>query len=214
MWTIREHYLWLFGVPMDMAVVEDKAEEDGEDKVEDGSADEDDELSSLSSMTKRTALKTRMVARRMRPLTVSEMDQCMHHHLDGANVHSPATPDTRYLLEEMLYGLTTTVLLGRLLGRLAILHESGMRILLTRIAAARGTWTDGGRWRTWELLDPSCLGAFESTPGPWTLRTPDYRLFSTTCRQRPTKRLAHLQDQLSREIKKSLHKLISNTPTV
>ena len=102
------------------------------------------------------------------------MDQYMHHHLDGAGVHDPATPDTRYVLEDVPYGLATTVLLGRLMGRLAILHESGMRILLARIAAARGTWTGGGRWRTRDPLDPSHLGAFESTPGPRTLRTPDY----------------------------------------
>ncbi len=70
---------------------------------------------------------------------VSEMDQYMHHHLDGANVHGPALP----------------VLLMRLVGRLAILHESGMHILLVRIVATRGT-------------------SFESTPGPRTLCTPDY----------------------------------------
>ena len=172
--TIREHYSWLFGVPMDTTVVKDKAEEDGEDGVGDGSADDNDESSSLSLMTKRTALKTRMAARRTRPLTVSEMDQYMHHHLDGADVHGPATPNTQHVLEDVPYGLATRLLLGRLLGRLAILHESGMRILSTRIAAARGTWTGGGRWRTRDPSDPSLLGAFEPTPGPWTLHTPDY----------------------------------------
>ena len=68
--TIREHYSWLFGVPMETPIVEDKAEKDGEDDVGDGSADDDDESSSLSLMTKRTALKTRMAARRTWPLTV------------------------------------------------------------------------------------------------------------------------------------------------
>ena len=165
---------------MDSPIIEDKAEKDGEDNVGDGSLDNNDE-SYLSLMTKRTALKTRMAARRTRPLMVSEMDQYMHHHLDGANVHGPATPDTRYVLEDVPYRLATMVLVGRLLGRLAILHKSRMRILSTRIAAAHGTWTGGGRWRTRDPLDPSCLGAFESTPGPRTLRTPDNRLFSTTC---------------------------------
>ena len=179
--AIRKHYSWLFGVDMDTTVTKEEAEEDGEDSVRDSSADDDDELSSLFSMTKRTALKTRMAARRTRPLMVSEMDQYMHHHLDGANVHGPATPDTRYVLEDVPYRLATMVLVGRLLGRLAILHKSRMRILSTRIAAAHGTWTGGGRWRTRDPLDPSCLGAFESTPGPRTLRTPDNRLFSTTC---------------------------------
>ena len=34
--TIREHYSWSFGIPMDTPVVEDKADEDEEDNVGDG----------------------------------------------------------------------------------------------------------------------------------------------------------------------------------
>ena len=126
--TIREHYSWSFGIPMDTPVVEDEADEDEEDDVGDGSADGDESFSS-SLTTKRTAPKTRTATRGTRPLTVSEMNQYMHHHLDGVDVHGPATPDTRYVLEDVPYGLATTVLLGRMVGRPAILHESGMRIL-------------------------------------------------------------------------------------
>ena len=126
--TIREHYSWSFGIPMDTPVVEDEADEDEEDDVGDGSAD-GDESSSSSLTTKSTAPKTRTATRGTWPLTVSEMNQCMHHHLDGVVVHGLATPDTRYVLEDVPYGLATTVLLGRMVGRPAILHESGMRIL-------------------------------------------------------------------------------------
>ncbi len=76
--TIPEHYSWLFGVPMDMPVVEEEAEED----------EEDDVGSSLSSRMKRTALKTRLGAQRTRPLPLSEMDQYMHMAAAAARVTS------------------------------------------------------------------------------------------------------------------------------
>jgi len=110
---------------MDTPVIED---EDEEDDVGDGSAD-GDASSSSSLTTKRTATKTRTATRGTRPLTVSEMNQYMHHHLDNQDVHGPATADTRYVFEDVPYGLATTVLLGRLVGRPAILHENGMHIL-------------------------------------------------------------------------------------
>ena len=91
--TIRKHYSLSFGIPMDTTVVKDEAEEDGEDDVGDGSTDNNDVSFLLSLMTKRTALKTRMAAQRTRPLTVSKMDQYMHHHLDSTDVLGPATPN-------------------------------------------------------------------------------------------------------------------------
>ena len=66
--TICTHYFWSFGVPMDTSIIKDESEEDREENIGDGSTDDDDELSLLSLMVKRTALKTRMVAWRMRPL--------------------------------------------------------------------------------------------------------------------------------------------------
>ena len=39
------------------------------------------------------------------------------------------TPNTRYVIEDVPYGLVTTVLLGRLVGKIALLHESGIHIL-------------------------------------------------------------------------------------
>ena len=62
-----------------------------------------------------------------RPTTVSEMNQMMHHL--GRDVLGPSSLDTRYVLEDVPYGLVLTVLLGRLVGKPATLHESGICIL-------------------------------------------------------------------------------------
>ena len=48
---------------------------------------------------------------------------------DSAAVHGTTTPNTQYVLKDVPYSLPTTVLLRRLVGGPAILHESGMRIL-------------------------------------------------------------------------------------
>jgi len=63
-----------------------------------------------------------------RSLTISEMNQQMHYYL-GNDVLGPTSPDSRYVLEDVPYGLVLTVILGRLVGRPAILHESGINIL-------------------------------------------------------------------------------------
>ena len=63
-----------------------------------------------------------------RPLTVSEMNQQMHYY-NGNDVLGPSVPDSRYVLEDVPYGLVLTVILGRLLNRPAVLHESGIMIL-------------------------------------------------------------------------------------
>jgi len=64
----------------------------------------------------------------MRPLTVSEMNQQMHHHVHN-DVLGPSSPDSRYVLEDVPYGLVLTVIFGRLVNRPATLHESGIRII-------------------------------------------------------------------------------------
>lgn len=63
-----------------------------------------------------------------RPLTVSEMNQQMHYYA-GTDVLGPSFPDSRYVLEDVPYGLVLTVILGRLLNKPAVLHESGIMIL-------------------------------------------------------------------------------------
>lgn len=56
--------------------------------------------------------------------TVSEMNQEMHRQ--GRGGLGPATLDTRYVLEDVPFGLVPTALLGRLSGRPATLHEAGI----------------------------------------------------------------------------------------
>ncbi|KAL3809326.1 hypothetical protein ACHAXA_008725 [Cyclostephanos tholiformis] len=117
--TIHEHFSWSFGVPMETPVIE----------ASDKEGDDVDLSQSLMLKSKTASMRrTKTSTTRMRSLTVSEMNQMMHHHLNN-DVLGPVTPDTRYVLEDVPYGLVPTVLLGRLVGRPAILHESGIRIL-------------------------------------------------------------------------------------
>ncbi|MCC2690874.1 MAG: octopine/nopaline dehydrogenase [Rhizobiaceae bacterium] len=58
--------------------------------------------------------------------TISQMNQEMHAQGNGGT--GPATADSRYVLEDVPFGLVMTAKLGRLAGRPAELHESGIRI--------------------------------------------------------------------------------------
>ena len=64
----------------------------------------------------------------MRPLTVSEMNQQMHYYKKN-DVLGPTDPESRYVMEDVPFGLVLTVILGRLLNCPASLHESGIHIL-------------------------------------------------------------------------------------
>lgn len=57
---------------------------------------------------------------------VSEMNQEMHRQ--GRGGFGPKTVNSRYILEDVPFGLLPTVLLGRLTGSPATLHESGIAI--------------------------------------------------------------------------------------
>jgi opine dehydrogenase len=59
--------------------------------------------------------------------TVSEMNQAMH--ADGRGGHGPATLDTRYVHEDVPFGLLSSALIGRICGHPMILHEAGIDIL-------------------------------------------------------------------------------------
>ncbi|KAL3766652.1 hypothetical protein ACHAWU_003408 [Discostella pseudostelligera] len=96
--TIHEHFSWSFHVPME-------------------TLDEDASSANESS-----------IPPKMRPLTVSEMNQQMHHYLKN-DVLGPSSPNSRYVLEDVPYGLVLTILLGKLVNKPAVLHESGIRIL-------------------------------------------------------------------------------------
>ena len=58
--------------------------------------------------------------------SISEMNQQMHAQGNGGT--GPATADSRYVTEDVPYGLVLTVALGRLAGCPAPLHEAGIRI--------------------------------------------------------------------------------------
>ncbi len=55
--------------------------------------------------------------------SVSEMNQQMHH--EGRGGFGPATTDSRYIYEDVPFGLVATSLLGRIVGLPAVLHEAG-----------------------------------------------------------------------------------------
>ncbi|WP_323776083.1 NAD/NADP octopine/nopaline dehydrogenase family protein [Leisingera sp.] len=59
--------------------------------------------------------------------SISEMNQQMHEQGNGGT--GPATADSRYVTEDVPYGLVLTAALGRLTGHPAPLHEAGIRIL-------------------------------------------------------------------------------------
>ncbi|OQM74633.1 NAD/NADP octopine/nopaline dehydrogenase family protein [Manganibacter manganicus] len=59
--------------------------------------------------------------------TVSEMNQEMDRQ--GRGGFGPTTIASRYILEDVPFGLLPTVLLGKLTGNPAILHESGVSIM-------------------------------------------------------------------------------------
>ena len=62
------------------------------------------------------------------PITnISQMNQMMH--AKGSGGHGPDTPESRYVTEDVPYGLVPIALLGRLTGRPAVLHQAGIDIL-------------------------------------------------------------------------------------
>ncbi|MEM9578095.1 MAG: NAD/NADP octopine/nopaline dehydrogenase family protein [Pseudomonadota bacterium] len=58
--------------------------------------------------------------------SISEMNQQMHAQGNGGT--GPATADSRYVTEDVPYGLQLTAVLGCLVGRPATLHEAGIAI--------------------------------------------------------------------------------------
>ena len=58
---------------------------------------------------------------------MSEM--CQDIYNQGRDVLGPATASSRYITEDAPFGLALTVVLGRLVGRPAVLHQSGLAIL-------------------------------------------------------------------------------------
>mmetsp|Transcript_16888 Transcript_16888/g.38775 ORF Transcript_16888/g.38775 Transcript_16888/m.38775 type:complete len:357 (-) Transcript_16888:1112-2182(-) len=58
--------------------------------------------------------------------SISEM--CQEINKRGNDVYGPREADSRYITEDVPFGLALVVALGKLVGRPAVLHESGLRI--------------------------------------------------------------------------------------
>ncbi len=58
--------------------------------------------------------------------SISDMNQQMHR--EGRGGTGPATADSRYVTEDVPFGLAVTAALGRMAGRPAVLHEAGVQI--------------------------------------------------------------------------------------
>jgi len=58
--------------------------------------------------------------------SISEMNQAMH--AQGRGGTGPATADSRYVTEDVPYGLAMTVALGQMTGQPAVLHAAGIEI--------------------------------------------------------------------------------------
>lgn len=59
--------------------------------------------------------------------SVSEMNQEMVSK--GNDVNGPAKPDSRYVMEDVPFGLTLIVALGNIVGKPAVLHQAGIDIM-------------------------------------------------------------------------------------
>eukprot|EP00529_Nitzschia_sp_RCC80_P017152 CAMPEP_0113468866 /NCGR_PEP_ID=MMETSP0014_2-20120614/15588_1 /TAXON_ID=2857 /ORGANISM="Nitzschia sp." /LENGTH=659 /DNA_ID=CAMNT_0000361293 /DNA_START=86 /DNA_END=2066 /DNA_ORIENTATION=+ /assembly_acc=CAM_ASM_000159 len=62
------------------------------------------------------------------PITGSVSDMSQEIHRRGNDVNGPNDPDSRYILEDVPFGLTLTVALGKLVNRPATLHEAGLKL--------------------------------------------------------------------------------------
>lgn len=85
--------------------------------------------------------------------TVSDMNQQMH--AAGRGGQGPATADSRYIFEDVPFGLVPTILIGRIAGRPAMLHAAGTALFSA--AMGRDLAADN------DLLP--ALGLEELTPG-------------------------------------------------
>jgi opine dehydrogenase len=63
------------------------------------------------------------------PIADSISDMCTAIYQAGNDVHGPNTADSRYVTEDVPFGLVPTIVLGRLVGRPTPLHEAGVQIM-------------------------------------------------------------------------------------
>jgi opine dehydrogenase len=62
------------------------------------------------------------------PITSAISDMCQEIHNNGNDVYGPNNAESRYITEDVPYGIAFTVALGRLVNKPALLHESGLMI--------------------------------------------------------------------------------------
>lgn len=63
------------------------------------------------------------------PITDSISDMNLEIHKGGKDVYGPTAADSRYVTEDVPFGLTLIIVFGKLTNRPAILHQSGLQIL-------------------------------------------------------------------------------------
>ena len=59
--------------------------------------------------------------------SISAMNQAIY--AAGNDVYGPNTADSRYITEDVPFGLVPTVVLGRLVGQPAVLHQAGIALI-------------------------------------------------------------------------------------
>ena len=59
--------------------------------------------------------------------SISDMNQEIHKM--GNDVYGPNTADSRYITEDIPFGLVPTIILGEMVGRPAVLHQSGVQLV-------------------------------------------------------------------------------------
>ncbi len=102
--------------------------------------------------------------------SISEMNQQMHAQGNGGT--GPATADSRYVTEDVPYGLVPTSVLGRLAGRPATLHEAGTAIfgaMYARDFAAENQILNAlnlGAYSLHDLQQAARTGLLQKTPQP------------------------------------------------
>ncbi|NND42022.1 MAG: NAD(P)-binding domain-containing protein [Silicimonas sp.] len=84
------------------------------------------EIAEALGLTVRTIFEHFHLSFHVPVASISEMNQQMHAQGNGGT--GPATAESRYVTEDVPYGLALTVALGNLAGRPAELHAAGIRI--------------------------------------------------------------------------------------
>lgn len=109
--------------------------------------------------------------------SISDMNQQIFQ--EGRDVLGPNSVDSRYITEDVPFGLVPTIMLGQLVGRPATLHESGVRMISAmhgRDFAAENDLLNALRLETYgleELQEASETGILKKLPHHHDLEVDD-----------------------------------------